>query len=75
MRILLFRNKEGVNFDDGSVVEFLSAKEIKSLGLELSSTCYSDYQVKDDKTYLIHSTGRVMIRVEKKESFKTTTIK
>mgnify|MGYP006122493779 CR=1 FL=1 len=64
-----------LNFDDGSIVEFLSAEEIESLGIELNSTCYSNSEIKDDKIYFIHPTGRVLIRVEKNKSFKTTTIK
>lgn len=69
------QERRELNFDDGSIVEFLSAKEIESSGSELNSTCYSNYKVKDDKIYSIHSSGKVLIRVEKNKSFKKTTIK
>jgi len=69
------QKRRELNFDDGSIVEFLSAEEIESSGIQLNSTCFSNYEIKDDKIYLIHSTGRVLIRVEKDKTLKTTTIK
>lgn len=64
-----------LNFDDGTVVEFLSAEEIQNKGANLDINCYSDFIKNDDKTYLIHSTGRILIKVEKNKSIKTTIVK
>lgn len=57
--------KHQLKFDDGSIVEFKSASEIDGLDHSCVGQPYED-----DKTYSIHSTGRIMIRVDKIESSK-----
>jgi hypothetical protein len=56
-----------INFDDGSIVEFKSADQIA----DLEPTCISEVH-EDMKTYSIHNSGRIIIKVPKTGTAKTS---
>ena len=66
-----FENEaHSIAFDDGSVVEFKSAKELTSLDVSCVGESYEDTRV-----YATHKTGRVIVRANKMDSMKAGSIK
>ncbi len=66
-----FENEaHSINFDDGSVVEFKSASELKTIDTSCTGVVFED-----TKVYAIHKTGRVIVRANKLDSVKTGSFK
>jgi len=63
-------SRHQVKLDDGSILEFKSAKELKNLSLDCISPSFEDA-----KTYSIHPNKTIVIRVEKEMSLKTSSTK
>ena len=59
------KSKRVLNFDDGAVVELKSARELSGVNTDYNPSCTSAEESVDKNTYSVHSSGRILIRVEK----------
>ena len=64
-----------LNFDDGSVVQLKSVEELTSSEIIFDSSCKVSENQEDQNTYIIHSSGNILIEVKKSDSLKTRTSK
>ena len=63
-------SRHQIKLDDGSVLQFKSATELDNI----SEDCVTE-SFEDAKVYSIHSTNRIIIRVDKDASLKTFSTK
>ena len=58
------------NFDDGSVVKLKSIDELTSGEITYDSSCGFSEHKEDENTYIIHSSGTILIELKKSNSIK-----
>ncbi len=58
------------NFDDGSVVKLKSVEELTSSEIIFDSSCGVSKNQEDENTYIIHSSGTILIELKKSNSIK-----
>ena len=66
-------SKRVLNFNDGTVVELKSAEELTSSDIDFDASCISSSSYTDNNAYSIHSSGRIVITIDKKSELKYKT--